>query len=243
MSLVQGFAQVAFSQDLKSEFDQVMPKCERLKVLDDGSVEEGSCPNLVLGGFQKITQNEPLNLLGRGFKDRRTGQYIALACQKNETQLNTNSDLDCDSVRFVYLVDSDNLFYIGPSIPLVHANQISAKTEIEGILKRIGTRVRKESKFINFSTGIKSTAAVMGGGILFQAGSRTIGKSLMIGGALYALFSGLLNNDISFQTRCLMSDDHSLLTNTNGWNWSIRPKKVNPKIFYHYLKVVQEWKN
>lgn len=177
--------------------------------------EAGSDPELVT--------RDNLRLMGGGIASRKTGNSIALACY----------DEPCEKLRFVLFKSEKEAYFIGDIMKSAYSPDAKLQKKALRLViqdyfdqhqSKYAENKKRRQSLVGFLLLTAGTAAIVcsGGSVLFIAAAT---PSAMFGGFL-VLSSHSITNWLASGTLVEMS-----LSQTTGWNWSTKPKKVSDDNF------------
>ncbi len=181
-----------------------------------------------------------LQLLGKGWEDRESGDLLALAC----TQKERNPGQACEQFRFVhYQQRTQEATLIGQTLK-VHVLNTPAD------LQAWNREFKKSFRKWNYRTNVQKdfmlygTAAPMTAGLLYfslAANGAIVGSAGVLVGMVFIpafLVVGVNTLHTFGVYNALRSGDTSAVINQNGWNWSVKPMKIGNKKFEKFLKFI-----
>jgi len=193
---------------------------------------------------QTVTSPDSVALDGRGIVEKKTGNWIALKCITNSLQPQNFND--CTAFQHVlYDQKSNELKEIGPSI----ANDHDLQKNLKNIGKGFRVYLRKNTNLGEQRILVLAAITVLA--LAVPAVLTTLGPVAhpIISQALddtlkWVLFMPLVLVDVTYgndPTSAVMNSNqlNKPLLDKNGWNWSIKPKKVRKKIFEAYRTYIE----
>lgn len=193
------------------------------------------------GEIEEVTLTE-LKLAGRGFVNKVTGEFIALACVGLDV-----GDASCNSLRFTYFNPTTQKAYFLGRIHTVQQYIYGKKELLSEADQRnyaIKIMMKSFSKWRDSNRGMSQDARKVIQGVSFMGilGSLAVssmfasaGVSLAVGIAVYPIylvFTPMITGDVK-----LMNGNRNIsqaASNKDGWNWSSKPARVRNKVF-NYL--------
>lgn len=174
-------------------------------------------------GAEKVSAPESLVIMGKGISARHTGDSLALACTTE----------DCNTLRYAIL-NSDGVYFFGKPM---------SKTELGS-----GIEITRMLPSQNGGRGGITMFALTAGSIFLAP--ITVAPILILLGidALIALSPNQTENlsklDLigyisrGFRSVQSKTKEGKVFLNTEGWNWSVSPKKVNAKRYCETIATV-----
>jgi len=183
-----------------------------------------------------------LKILGRGVESRGTGESLALACTKTKTEEtgaadtkvdNSESTDGCDTLNFVYFKNATEAYYIGTPIEMPKSSD--PKLEKKALKLIIDSYFKKHKPLVTDAKLDKKAKRFF---IIAVGGALLIGLLNPVTGALAGITFLKL---IGFESLLLiLSFNHGIenmliggnlhevkMTDQNGWNWTVEPKKIS----------------
>lgn len=183
------------------------------------------------------TPSDEYRLIGRGYYDAKDkNQSIAIACTE------FNADSLCQTAQFIRWKNKEAELIGNPFKMIYQTDQNGSrlldtramKNEISSALPSLNKRkalAQKNRKVALIAAGI-GTLLASGSGLGIVGGAFSFGLYLLTG--VKNPKALLLANSFSFQSMSKVFRDQ------NGWNWSVRPKRLNHKVFQNVLSDLAE---
>ncbi len=190
---------------------------------------------------------QTLNLIGKGIKNKATGEILGVACII-DTERSLGDDAKCNALRIVSFDQNRIPTWIGPTFALItnsefqHALKKSYRTQYK---KRFGRAKVSDQSVMKWM--ILGTPVVVGAGqAIFPAVSLFFGPLFWVSlGTLTTIFlvdsifqvnlpemavNGVIS-PVKGVGLALNSGAGQAITQQTGWNWSEQPKEVSNSKF------------
>jgi hypothetical protein len=189
-------------------------------------------------GPEDPVNGDRLKLVGRGVENRKTGNVIALACIGKP--INETLEPSCKVLRHVMMkADTKQMVYIGPKFEIESQGEPTQDDLVKRVVS-INRAVKKHKKYVNSDKRGKAIAysaviSSVGFGAIVISKSAA-GVAIATGpfclawlGLLVVIFGvqELVRAPL-FPSSGVISD---VMADQNGWNWSVKPKKVSARSF------------
>lgn len=186
------------------------------------------------GSLDPITTDD-IKLVGRGVHVKGSTEGLVLSCLTPT----------CQELRFIYITDDRRAFYTGPIYSFEQSYQLDDQVTDEALdanAKSVMTRVLKGVEKINHRRTGRGILLVIGGTIIGGALLPIAGPAPMLIGLGISGIVALSDNQGRIlegfdvvgglkNTFLKNSRDARLFVDKNGWNWSVKPKKMPKEKF------------
>ena len=172
-------------------------------------------------------KDSQIRILGKGISGRHSKQTLAIAC--------VGENLECNVMRFIYVVSTSEAYYIGPRFTVTNQKaltnalkKLSASVSNQhdrGLLTLFGGLTASFGIIAVFHVFWPFIAIVSAAFMLYE----TIGSDALA--PMFDVYQPIKNATVG--------DDGAQLINHDGWNWSIKPRKINEKTFGKMIEELQ----
>lgn len=187
---------------------------------------------------ERVTDPQ-IKLLGKGFAGRKSREVISIACV-GEDQGTTEKN--CETLRFVHILNSSEVYYIGPAFKTNLVNKrgkpTSQSKQLKKAMKNLDDEVRNRRMRTTLSmyvsiVGIGAFSAVSG---IFWPFGALLGVFVIAGAGQIDLIHIF---DITNPIQNVMGKSTTQVQNQDGWNWGIKPKTISEKSFQNALLLLE----